>query len=327
MALILAKIDNSVEKHARIFVAGHLGLVGSSIFSSLQNQGFTQLITANRKEADLTDAVAVEQFFAKQKPEYVFLAAAKVGGIGANKTYPADFIHQNLLIECNVIHAAYRHGVTKLLFLGSSCMYPTECPQPMHPSHLYTGPLDPNTQPYAVAKLAGMELCRSYARQYRCNFITAIPANLYGVNDNWDLNNSHVLPALLRKVHTAKLEGKREVVLWGDGSPYREFVLNEDLADACIYLMQHYSDTQTPINVGSGEEAQIKTLAETIKRVVGWDGEFVWDTTKPNGTPRKLMDNTALESLGYRNKHTLATGIQKVYAEVFLSGKTGFKGL
>ena len=302
---------------AKIFVAGHRGLVGSNIFAALQNAGYTNLLTATRQEVDLTDQQATFAFFEREKPEYAIIAAAKVGGIGANKTYPADFIYQNLQMACNIIHAAHTVGVKKLLYLGSSCIYPKLSPQPMKPEYVFTGHLDPNVAPYAVAKIAALQMCQSYRAQYGDNFIYATPANLYGVNDNFDLETSHVLPALLRKIHEAKERGDSSIEIWGDGSPKREFMLADDLAEACVFLMQHYNGAEN-INIGSGEETSIKNLAETIREVIGWKGDFEYDTSKPAGTPRKLLDAEPLTALGYTPKHTLKDGIRYVYEQVFL---------
>lgn len=305
---------------AKIFVAGHRGLVGSAILEALQERGYTNLVTRTRQELDLLDQAAVHRFFETQGIEYVFLAAARVGGINANKTYPAEFIQQNITIQTNVIHGAHLGGVKKLLFMGSSCTYPEHCPQPMQEAHMLTGPLEANTLPYAVAKIAGITMCQAYARQYGSNFISLNPANLYGLKDNWhDLQNSHVLPALLRKVHTAKLEGKDQVEIWGDGTPSREFLFADDLADACIFLMNHY-DSPELINVGSGEETTIAALAHLVADVVGYQGQFFFNAQYPNGTPRKLMDPTKLQALGWKPRYGLRAGLELVYRKVFLEG-------
>lgn len=302
-----------MDTQAKIFVAGHNGLVGSAIVRTLQAQGYTNLLTRASKELDLRGQAAVEAFFATERPDYVFLAAAKVGGIQANNTYRGEFLYDNLMIEANVIHSAYRHQVQKLLFLGSSCIYPKLCPQPMREEALLTGFLEPTNEPYAIAKIAGLKLCENYCRQYGVNFISAMPTNLYGINDNFDLANSHVLPALMRKFHEAKSNGDSAVTVWGTGEPLREFLYVDDLADALVFLMEKY-DRPEFINVGTGEEISIKELALTIQAVVGFEGELVFDTTKPNGTPRKLMDVSRLKDLGWQAKTDLKTGIEQTYA-------------
>ncbi|MEM9120786.1 MAG: GDP-L-fucose synthase [Cyanobacteria bacterium P01_F01_bin.56] len=302
-----------MDTQAKIFVAGHNGLVGSAIMRTLQAQGYTNLLTRASKELDLREQAAVEAFFATERPDYVFLAAAKVGGIQANNTYRGEFLYDNLMIEANVIHSAYRHQVQKLLFLGSSCIYPKLCPQPMREEALLTGFLEPTNEPYAIAKIAGLKLCENYCRQYGVNFISAMPTNLYGINDNFDLANSHVLPALMRKFHEAKSNGDSAVTVWGTGEPLREFLYVDDLADALVFLMEKY-DRPEFINVGTGEEISIKELALTIQAVVGFEGELVFDTTKPNGTPRKLMDVSRLKDLGWQAKTDLKTGIEQTYA-------------
>ncbi|MEM6714524.1 MAG: GDP-L-fucose synthase [Cyanobacteria bacterium P01_D01_bin.6] len=302
-----------MDTQAKIFVAGHNGLVGSAIVRTLQAQGCTNLLTRASKELDLREQAAVEAFFATERPDYVFLAAAKVGGIQANNTYRGEFLYDNLMIEANVIHSAYRHQVQKLLFLGSSCIYPKLCPQPMREEALLTGFLEPTNEPYAIAKIAGLKLCENYCRQYGVNFISAMPTNLYGINDNFDLANSHVLPALMRKFHEAKSNGDSAVTVWGTGEPLREFLYVDDLADALVFLMEKY-DRPEFINVGTGEEISIKELALTIQAVVGFEGELVFDTTKPNGTPRKLMDVSRLKDLGWQAKTDLKTGIEQTYA-------------
>lgn len=306
-----------MDKDAKIFVAGHRGLVGSSIWRALQRRGFTRLIGKTRGELDLLDAKAVNDFFAKEKPAYVFDAAAKVGGIHANDTYPAQFLFENLQIQNDLIHSAYLAGVKKLLFLGSSCIYPKFAPQPMKEEHLLTGPLEPTNEWYAVAKITGIKMCQSYRRQYGCDFISAMPTNMYGPNDNYDLQNSHVLPALIRKFHEAKTSGASEVICWGTGSPFREFLYSDDLAEACVFLMENYSEEQF-INVGSGSEICIKELAELVGRIVGFAGKIVWDTSKPDGTPRKLMDSSRLFALGWRPRVSLEEGIRLSYKD-FLS--------
>jgi GDP-L-fucose synthase len=302
-----------MEKNAKIYVAGHRGLAGSAIVRALRANGYTNLVLRSSKELDLRRQEAVEAFFAAERPEYVFLAAAKVGGIQANNIYRAEFIYENLMIEANVIHSAYLHGVKKLLFLGSSCIYPKMCPQPMVEDYLLTGFLEPTNEPYAIAKIAGLKLCENYCRQYGANFISAMPTNLYGINDNFDLANSHVLPALLRKFHEAKVNGAPTVTVWGSGTPLREFLYVDDLADALLFLMQHYNQPQF-VNVGTGDEVSIKELALTIKAVVGYEGELVFDASKPDGTPRKLLDVSKLHQAGWQAKTSLKEGIEKTYA-------------
>lgn len=281
----------------------------------LQADGFSNFVTRTHKELDLTNQEAVAAFFEAEKPDYVFLAAAKVGGIHANNTYRGQFIYENLMIQNNVIHQSYVHGVKKLLFLGSSCIYPKHAPQPMNEDSLLTGVLEPTNEPYAIAKIAGIKMCEAYRAQYGCNFISVMPTNLYGPNDNYDLNNSHVLPALLRKFHTAVVQGDNTVTVWGSGTPMREFLHADDLADACYYLMQTYDDS-TLVNIGTGEDVTIRQLAEMIAKVTGFAGEIVWDSTKPDGTPRKLMDVSKLANLGWKYSIDLETGLGKVYAEV-----------
>jgi GDP-L-fucose synthase len=275
-------------------------------------------VLRSSKELDLRNQEAVNAFFEAEKPDYVFLAAAKVGGIVANNTYRAEFLYDNLMIEANVIHAAYVHQVTKLLFLGSSCIYPKFAPQPMKEGDLLTGILEPTNEPYAIAKIAGIKLCENYRRQYGCDFISAMPTNLYGPGDNYDLQNSHVIPALIRKFHEAKVKGDKQVVIWGTGSPLREFMHVDDLANACYFLMQNYSDGQF-VNIGSGQEVSIKELAEMIKDIVGFEGDLVFDSSKPDGTPRKLMDSTKLRTLGYEAKIGLKGGLEEVYKNVFMA--------
>jgi GDP-L-fucose synthase len=299
----------------KIFVAGHRGMVGSAIVRKLNQKGFANIITRSSKELDLTNQQLVNEFFETEKPQFVFLAAAKVGGIHANNTYRADFLYQNLMMESNVIHAAYINNVEKLFFLGSSCIYPKAAPQPLKEEYLLTGPLEQTNEPYAIAKIAGIKLCESYRRQYNCNFISAMPTNLYGPNDNYDLNNSHVLPALIRKFHTAKVESKDEVVVWGTGTPLREFLHVDDLAEACFYLMQNYNEEQL-VNVGSGVDISIKDLALLVKKIVGFTGNLIFDETKPDGTYRKLMDVSKLEKLGWKYTIELEKGIEMVYQDV-----------
>jgi GDP-L-fucose synthase len=301
-----------MEKSARIFVAGHRGLVGSAICRKLQDSGFPNLIVRTRSELDLCDPAAVRCFFGTEKPEYVFLAAAKVGGILANSTRPAEFLYDNLAIELNVIDSAYRAGVTKLQFLGSSCIYPKFAPQPMREEHLLTGPLEPTNEWYAIAKIAGIKLGQAYRKQYGFNAISLMPTNLYGPGDNFDLESSHVLPALIRKFHEAKTSAAPEVVIWGTGTPRREFLHVDDLADAAIFLMLHYDDAEI-VNVGTGEDVTIRELAELISQAVGYSGRLAFDTTKPDGTPRKLLDVGRLKSLGWSAKTNLRDGIAATY--------------
>lgn len=305
-----------MNREDKIYIAGHRGMVGSAIKRKLENQGYTNIIFRTSAELDLRDQDAVADFFEAEKPAYVFLAAAKVGGILANNTYKAEFLYDNLMIQNNVIHEAYRQNVKKLLFLGSSCIYPKMAPQPMKEEALLTGLLEPTNEPYAIAKIAGIKMCDAYRAQYGCNFISAMPTNLYGPNDNYDLNNSHVLPALLRKFHEAKLNNTPVVEVWGTGAPLREFLHVDDLAEACVFLMEHYNE-HGHINVGSGSEITIKGLAEMIKDITGFQGELRWDTSKPDGTPRKLMDSTKINQLGWKPLVKLHDGIEGVYHEKF----------
>ncbi|KAI8018335.1 putative GDP-L-fucose synthase 2 [Camellia lanceoleosa] len=300
------------DKSAKIFVAGHRGLVGSAIVNKLRQLGFTNLLLRSHSDLDLTRQSAVEAFFAAENPQFVILAAAKVGGIHANNTYPADFIAINLQIQTNVIDSAYRHGVKKLVFLGSSCIYPKFASQPIPEDALLTGPLEPTNEWYAVAKIAGIKMCQAYRIQYNWDAISAMPTNLYGPNDNFHPENSHVLPALMRRFHEAKVSGAKEVVVWGTGSPLREFLHVDDLADAVVFLMEKYSGLGH-VNVGSGKEVTIKELAELVKEVVGFEGELVWDTSKPDGTPRKLMDSSKLSGLGWVPKISLRDGLVDTY--------------
>lgn len=286
--------------------------MGSAIARELQREGYANLVTRTREELNLLDDSAVADFFKKEKPEYVFLAAAKVGGILANKTYPADFIYENLVIETNIIHAAHAKGVKKLLFLGSSCIYPRACPQPIKEEYLLSGPLEPTNRAYAVAKIAGIVLCQSLAEQHGANFISVMPTNLYGPNDNFDLETSHVLPAMMRKFHEAKVGGKSEVALWGTGSPKREFLHVDDLAAACVFLMNRYDNSEI-VNIGTGEDVTIKELAELVQRIVGYEGKIVWDTTKPDGVSRKLLDVSRLHGLGWKHRIDLPEGIKMTY--------------
>ena len=300
---------------SKIYIAGHRGMVGSAIVRALENQGFKNLIYRTSKELDLTNQIQVQKFFENEKPEYVFLAAAKVGGIVANNTYRADFIYQNLMIQNNVIHAAYENGVTKLMFLGSSCIYPKNAPQPLKEEYLLTGLLEPTNEPYAIAKIAGIKMCEAYRDQYGCNFISVMPTNLYGPNDNYDLNNSHVLPALLRKFIEAKNNGDQSVTIWGTGTPLREFLHVDDLADACLFLMKNYNEKEF-LNVGVGHDISIIDLAKMVKEIVGFEGDIILDKTKPDGTPRKLMDVSKLRELGWEAKISLEKGIEDVFHTV-----------
>ena len=301
-----------MNKDSKIYVAGHRGLVGSAIVRNLEERGYTNIIYRTHKELDLTRQVEVEKFFEEEKPEYIFLAAAKVGGIHANNTRPAEFIYDNLMIESNIIHSAYKYGVKKLLFLGSSCIYPKFANQPIKEEYLLTGELEPTNEAYAIAKITGIELCKFYRRQYGCDFISAMPTNLYGINDNFDLETSHVLPALIRKFHEAKINNQEEVVMWGTGKPLREFMYVDDLADALVHLMLNYSD-EIHVNMGTGKDLSIGELAQIVKEVVGYEGKIVNDLTKPDGTPRKLLDVSRLEATGWKYKTELREGIEKVY--------------
>jgi len=301
-----------IPKDARIYVAGHRGLVGSAIVRRLEAEGFRNVLTATRQELDLRDQAAVNAWFATNRPEYVYLVAGTVGGILANSTHPAEFIYDNLMMAANVIEAARRNEVTKLLYLGSSCIYPREAPQPMTEDVLLTGALEPTNEPYAVAKIAGIKLCQSYRRQYGCSFISAMPTNLYGPGDNFDLESSHVVPALIRKFHEAKKRGQREVEIWGTGTPRREFLHVDDLADACLFLMERYEGDEH-INVGTGEDISIRELALMIRDIVHSDAELVFDTNKPDGTPRKLLDITRITRMGWRATTTLRQGLESTY--------------
>jgi GDP-L-fucose synthase len=304
-----------MEKNSKIFICGHRGMVGSALLRNLQKQGFTNFLLKTSKELDLTNQEAVAKFFEKEKPEYVFLSAAKVGGIHANNTYRGAFLYENLMIQSNVIHQSYLHGVKKLLFLGSSCIYPKLAQQPIKEEYLLDGKLEPTNEPYAIAKIAGLKMCEAYKDQYGCNFISAMPTNLYGPNDNYDLNNSHVLPALIRKFHTGKMEKQPFVMIWGTGSPRREFLHVDDLADACVFLMENYND-KSPVNIGTGEDITIKDLALMVKECVDYNGDLTFDSSKPDGTPRKLLDVTKLHNLGWKHKIELRDGISRVYEEV-----------
>ena len=301
------------DKTAKVYVAGHRGMVGSAIVRALRAAGFSHIITRTRAELDLRNQAEVNAFFADEKPDYVFLAAARVGGILANDTYPADFIYDNLVIETNVIHAAYMQQIRKLLFLGSTCIYPKLAPQPLKEEYLLTGPLEPTNEWYAVAKIAGIKLCQAYRKQHGCDFISAMPTNLYGPGDNYDLEKSHVIPAMLRKMHEAKVAGAPSVTLWGTGTPLREFLHVDDLADALLFLMQNYSD-HSHVNVGVGHDLTIRELAETVRSVVGFEGELVFDTNKPDGTPRKLVDSGLINGLGWQAKIPLEEGLAAAFA-------------
>jgi len=297
----------------KIFVAGHNGMVGAAIIRRLQNEGYRHIITRTSKELDLRNQEHVNDFFTKEKPDYIFIAAAKVGGILANNTYRADFLYDNLIIEANLIHAAYINSVKKLLFLGSSCIYPKLAPQPLKEAYLLTGSLEETNEPYAIAKIAGIKLCEAYNDQYGCNFISAMPTNLYGRGDNYHLQNSHVIPALIRKFHEAKVSGNPVTEVWGSGSPMREFMYVDDLADACVFLMKEYND-KSFINVGTGEEVSIKDLAYIVKDTTGYQGDIKFDLSKPDGTPRKLMDSSRLHASGWKYKTSLAEGLKMAYA-------------
>lgn len=303
-----------MEKHQKIYIAGHRGMVGSAIVRKLKHEGYSNLVYRSSSELDLRDQKAVFDFFNHEKPEFVFLAAAKVGGILANNTYRADFLYDNLMMEANIIKASHAFGVEKLLFLGSSCIYPKMCPQPIKEEYLLTGLLEPTNEPYAIAKIAGIKLAETFREQYGCNFISAMPTNLYGPNDNYDLANSHVLPALIRKFHEAKINNNPTVSIWGTGKPKREFLHVDDLAQACYFLMQNYNG-ETWINVGTGEDVSIKELAETIKEIVGYSGSLVFDSEKPDGTPRKLMDVSKINQLGWKHSIHLKEGIISTYAD------------
>ncbi|MFZ1687598.1 MAG: GDP-L-fucose synthase [Flavobacteriales bacterium] len=303
----------------KIYIAGHRGMVGSAIVRRLGKDGFNNIVTRTSKDLDLKEQQAVRDFFAREKPDVVVLAAAKVGGIHANNVYRAQFLYENLMIQNNVIHGAYESGVAKLLFLGSSCIYPKMAPQPLKEESLLTGLLEQTNEPYAIAKIAGIKMAESYRRQYGVNYISAMPTNLYGPNDNYDLNNSHVLPALIRKFHTAKVTSAPSVEVWGTGSPMREFLHVDDLADACFFLLQNYNDEMF-VNIGTGEDLTIKALAEMIKDIVGYTGELKWNTEKPDGTPRKLMDVSRLHNMGWKHRIGLREGITSVYTD-FVKGE------
>jgi len=303
-----------MEKNSKIYVAGHTGLVGSAMLKMLKARGYSNFVLKDMNELNLRNQAEVNDFFAAEKPEYVFLAAAMVGGIHANNTYPADFIYDNLLIECNVVHASYLNRVKKLLFLGSSCIYPRECPQPMKEEYLLTGPLEPTNEPYAVAKIAGIKMCQAYNRQYGTRFISVMPTNLYGPNDNYHPLNSHVLPALIRRFHEAKADNKPFVEAWGTGSPRREFYYSEDMAEACIFLMETYDGSEI-VNIGCGQDLTIKELTELVAKAVGYQGQIRWDASKPDGTPQKLLDVSRLHALGWTKHTPLEEGLKLAYAD------------
>lgn len=306
-----------MNKEETIFVAGHRGMVGSAIVRKLKEKGYKCILTATRDQLDLLDQEAVESFINEHKPDYIYLAAAKVGGIHANNTFRGQFIYENMMIESNIIHAAWKYGVKRLLFLGSSCIYPRDCPQPIQEDYLLTGPLEQTNEPYAIAKIAGIKLCESYNRQYGTEYVSVMPTNLYGPNDNYDLESSHVLPALIRKAHEAKERGDKELVVWGSGKPMREFLYVDDMADACVFLMES-TVKDGLFNIGTGEDITIRDLAETIMEVVGFDGEIVFDASKPDGTPRKLLNVDKMKQLGWVAKTALREGISESYSD-FLS--------
>ena len=302
-------------KSAKIYVAGHRGMVGSSLVRNLKSKGYTNIVYRTRSELDLLDQQAVRAFLKLEQPAYIFIAAAKVGGIYANNTYRADFIYENLVVEANIIHGAHLAGIERLCFLGSSCIYPRDCAQPIKEEYLLTGPLEPTNEPYAIAKIAGIKLCESYNRQYGSQYISVMPTNLYGPNDNYDLNNSHVLPALIRKAHEAKLRGDTSFVVWGSGNPMREFLYVDDMADACVFLMERDDVRAGLFNVGTGQDVTIRKLAETVMDVVGFKGQIVFDASKPDGTPRKLLNVDRLRALGWQSETSLRDGISKAYAD------------
>lgn len=314
-----------MQKTDKIYIAGHTGMVGSAILQALVADGFTNFVYRTSKELDLRSQAAVELFFSNEKPQYVFMAAAKVGGIVANNTYRAEFLYDNLMIVSNIIHAAYKNGVTKLLFLGSSCIYPKMAAQPIKETYLLTGELEKTNEPYAIAKIAGIKLCETYREQYGANFISVMPTNLYGKNDNYHPQNSHVLPALIRRFHEAKEQGLQEVVIWGSGNPKREFLFADDLAEACLFLMNNYNEKEI-INIGCGEDISIKELAIMIKEVTGFTGELIFDTTKPDGTPRKLLDVTRINDLGWHYKTKLKEGIAIAYQDFLEKNTASAKG-
>ena len=311
-----------MEKESKIYVAGHRGMVGSAIVRKLTSLGYTNLLTRTSAELDLRNQQQVADFFEVEKPEYVFLAAAKVGGIVANSTYRADFLYENLAIQNNIIHGSYLNKVKKLMFLGSSCIYPKLAPQPLKESYLLSGYLEQTNEPYAIAKIAGIKMCEAYRAQYGCNFISVMPTNLYGTNDNYDLVNSHVLPAMIRKFHEAKEKSASEMTLWGTGSPMREFLHADDLAEACLFLMENYNESEL-VNIGTGEDVTIKNLAALVKQIIGFQGEIVWDNSKPDGTPRKLMDVSKLHGLGWHHKIALEDGIKLAYQNFLKLNEAG----
>lgn len=314
-----------MDHNAKIYIAGHRGLVGSALMRRLQAGGYDNLVTRGSAELDLTEQQAVRAFYEAEKPDYVFIAAAKVGGIHANNTYPADFIYRNLMIECNLIHGAYQHGVKKLLFLGSTCIYPKLAPQPMKEEYLLTGALEPTNEPYAVAKIAGIKMCAAYNRQYGANFMSVMPTNLYGANDNYHPQDSHVLPALIRRMHEAKVRGDKQVTVWGTGNARREFMASDDMADACVFLMEKYDAKALGefINIGVGYDLTIREVVEVVAKVVGYAGELAFDTTKPDGAPRKLIDSARLTALGWRPKVDLEEGLRAAYADYLKTLDTG----
>jgi GDP-L-fucose synthase len=309
-----------MEQHSSIYVAGHKGMVGAAIVRRLKEAGYSNIITRSSKELDLRSQAAVSDFYLREKPRFVFVAAAKVGGILANNTYRADFLYDNLAMEMNLIHSAYTSGVEKLLFLGSSCIYPKLAPQPLNEEHLLTGLLEPTNEPYAIAKIAGIKLCEAFRDQYNANYISAMPTNLYGKGDNYNLETSHVIPAMIRKFHEGKIRNSPTVTIWGTGKPLREFMFVDDLADGCLFLMEHYNE-KLFLNIGTGEEVSIMQLAQIIKETVGFQGDIIFDTSKPDGTPRKLMDSSRIHSLGWKHKTDLSTGLQQAYS-FFLEGES-----
>lgn len=321
-------MSNFIQTSDKIYVAGHRGLVGSALMRRLKMGGYWNLVTRTHAELDLTDQAAVRRFFAEEKPDHVFLAAAKVGGIYANSTYPVDFIYTNLMIQSNVIHAAYLNGVKKLLFLGSSCIYPRSSPQPMREEYLLTGLLESTNEPYAIAKIAGIKMCAAYNRQFGANYLCVMPTNLYGPGDNYDLDNSHVLPALIRKMHEGKERGDKEVIIWGTGTPRREFLYSDDMADACMFLVEHYhaQDVGEIVNIGVGEDISIRALAALVAQQIGYKGKLVFDISKPDGTPRKLLDVSCMTSLGWRAKTALPDGIMKAYQAYLLESGLAVSG-
>ncbi|MBI3714941.1 MAG: GDP-L-fucose synthase [Betaproteobacteria bacterium] len=325
-------MTDAIAKDSRIYVAGHKGLVGSAMVRALQTAGYRNLILHSHKELELTDQSAVAHFFAEQRPDQVVLAAAKVGGIHANDSYPAEFIHGNLAVQTNVIHQAWQHGVKRLLFMGSSCIYPRECPQPIKEEYLLTGPLEPTNQPYALAKIAGIEMCAAYNRQYGTHFVCAMPTNLYGIGDNFDLQSSHVLPALIHKAHLAKMQNQPTLTAWGSGAPRREFLFSDDLAAACLLLLQRPwerisavfpTPRQPLVNIGCGQDSTIRELVELVAKVVGYRGKIVWDSSKPDGTPRKLLDISRIQSLGWQPNTSLEAGIDIAYRDFLARQTTG----